>query len=687
MLTSKAPDYSNLKTFGCLCYASTSPKGRHKFQDRARACVFLGYPSGYKGYKLLDVQSNEIFISRNVVFYENLFPFLQSTDVADKDKFFPHLYTDVPVADVSPDVPSSSTDPSVIETTEPSTRRVSKPPRYLQDYECNSVTSCTEHPISNFLSYEALSDPYQIFINAVNSIPEPRNFAQACKLKEWCDAMGVEITALEENNTWLICSLPEGKRAVGCKWVFKVKLNADGTLERYKARLVAKGYTQQEGIDYVETFSPIAKLSTVKLLLAVAAAKNWSLSQLDISNAFLNGDLDEEIYMSLPPGYSPRQGEFFPPNAVCKLKKSLYGLKQASRQWFLKFSETLLQLGFTVSSGDHTLFLKNSGNTYMAVLVYVDDIIIASSCDKATMLLKEALQTSFKLRDLGTLRYFLGLEITRSSSGISICQRKYVLDLLTDTGLLGCKPSSIPMDPSVKLSTEDGELLPNAEVYRRLVGKLLYLTFTRPDITFAVHKLCQFTSSPRAPHLHAAYKVLHYLKGTIGLGLFYSACSDLKLSAFTDADWGSCPDTRRSVSGLCVFVGSSLITWKSNKQDTVSSSSAESEYRAMSEAVKEMLWFRNMMEDLWIETREAAPLYCDNTAAIHIANNAVFHERTKHVERDCHIVREWVKKSLVRTLHVRTANQLADILTKPLCPSPFRHLMSKMEFINIYAPS
>lgn len=160
MLTSKAPDYSNLKTFGCLCYATTSPKGRHKFQVRARACVFLGYPSGYKGYKLLDVQSNEIFISRNVVFYVNLFPFLQSTPVAYQDKFFPHLYTDVPVADVSLDVPSSSTDPSVIQTTEPSTRRVSKPPRYLQDYECNSVTSCTEHPISNFLSYEALSNPY-----------------------------------------------------------------------------------------------------------------------------------------------------------------------------------------------------------------------------------------------------------------------------------------------------------------------------------------------------------------------------------------------------------------------------------------------------------------------------------------------------------------------------------------------
>lgn len=193
--------------------------------------------------------------------------------------------------------------------------------------------------------------------------------------------------------------------------------------------------------------------------------------------------------MTLPPRYSPRQGESFPPNAVCKLKKSLYGLKQASRQWFLKFTAALHQLGFTTSSGDHTLFTKNSGNVYMAVLVYVDDIIIASSCDKATDLLKQALQCSFKLRDLGTLRYFLGLEIARSAAGITLCQRKYTLDLLTETGLLGCQPSSIPMDPSFKLTLEDGDLLLNAELYRRLVGKLLYLTFTRPDITYAVHKL------------------------------------------------------------------------------------------------------------------------------------------------------------------------------------------------------
>lgn len=323
----------------------------------------------------------------------------------------------------------------------------------------------------------------------------------------------------------------------------------------------------------------------------------------------------------------------------------------------------------------------------MAVLVYVDDIIIAISCDHATEILKKALQTSFKLRDLGPLRCFLGLEIVRSSAGIILCQCKYILDLLTETCLLGCKPSSIPMDPSIKVSSEDGDLLDNAEMYRRLVGKLLYLTFTRPDITFAVHKLCQLTASPRAPHLHAAYKVLHYLKGTVGQGVFYSSSSDLKLSAFADADWGSCGDTRRSVSRLCMFVGNALIVWKSNKQDTVSCSSTESEYRAMSESVREIILFRNLLEDLWIVSTGPAPLYCNRNDAIHIANNSVFHERTKHVERDCHIIRERVKSGMIKTLHVRSENQQAGILTKPLYPDPFGHLLNKMEFINIYAPS
>ncbi|CAA7046103.1 unnamed protein product [Microthlaspi erraticum] len=429
-------------------------------------------------------------------------------------------------------------------------------------------------------------------------------------------------------------------------------------------------------------------MTTVKTLLAVAAAKGWSLTQLDISNAFLNGDLEEEIYMTLPPGYTAKPGTVLPPNAVCRLKKSLYGLKQASRQWFIKFSSVLLRLGFKKSHADHTLFVKNEGGIYVAVLVYVDDIIITSNNDSAVDTLKVNLTEAFRLRDLGPLRYFLGLEIARSVKGISVCQRKYTLELLEEAGLTDCKPSSIPMEPSIKLVQDSAEpVIDDIGLYRKLVGKMMYLTITRPDITYVVYKLCQFASAPKNSHLQAAFKVLRYLKGTVGLGLFYSAESNLVLTGFTDADWLSCPDTRRSTSGYCMFLGNSLISWKSKKKQVVSNSSAESEYRAMEFASREVVWLRTLVAEFLAPQPKPVPLFCDSTAAIHIASNPVFHERTKHIEGDCHQVRDRISAGFIKTIHVRTGQQLADIFTKPLFPAQFNALLSKMALKSIYVPS
>ncbi|KAL9858638.1 putative RNA-directed DNA polymerase [Arabidopsis thaliana] len=238
--------------------------------------------------------------------------------------------------------------------------------------------------------------------------------------------------------------------------------------------------------------------------------------------------------------------------------------------------------------GDHTLFVRCQGSDFIALLVYVDDIVIASTTESLAISLTEALKESFKLRELGPLKYFLGLEVARTTEGISLCQRKYALELLTSAGMLDCKPSTIPMTPNLRLSKADGVLLEDAEMYRSLVGRLMYLTITRPDITFAVNKLCQFSSAPRTSHLTAVYKVLQYIKGTVGQSLFYSADSDLTLKGYTDADWGTCPDSRRSTTGFTMFVGSSLISWRSKKQPTVSRSSAEAEYRALALASCEM---------------------------------------------------------------------------------------------------
>jgi len=265
------------------------------------------------------------------------------------------------------------------------------------------------------------------------------------------------------------------------------------------------------------------------------------------------------------------------------------------------------------------------------------------------------LKKAFKLRDLGSLQYFFGLEVARSASGISVCQRKYALDILEETGMLACKPSAIPMEPSIKLVGDGAEpVINDSASYRRLVGKLMYLTITRPEITYAMNKLCQFTSAPKGSHMKAILKVLQYIKGTIGNGLFYSATSDFVLKGFTDADWASCRDSRRSTSGYCMFLGESMISWKSKKQQMASHSSAESEYRAMQYAVREIVWLVHLLTDLQVPQHAPVAFFCDSTTAIHIANNSVFHERTKHVELDCHIVRDRIMSGPIKILHVTT---------------------------------
>ncbi|XP_024026696.1 uncharacterized protein LOC112093108 [Morus notabilis] len=392
--------------------------------------------------------------------------------------------------------------------------------------------------------------------------------------------------------------------------------------------------------------------------------------------------------MDLPLGYNIQGAKSSNgTRLVCKLNKSIYGLKQASRQWNSKFACALIQFGFVQSKSDYSLFVMGAGDSFIALLVYVDDIIITGPNLEVVNDLKQFLHSKFKLKDLGPLKFFLGIEIARSTAGIALSQRHYALQLLEDSGFLACKPATVPMDAKVILGADEGVLLSDASQYRRLIGRLLYLTITRPDITFAVHKLSQFLAKPRVPHLQAVHHLLRYIKASPGQGLFYSAASPIQLKAFSDSDWGSCPDSQKSVTGFCVFVGDSLVSWKSKKQTTVSRSSAEAKYRALASTVSELVWLRQLLSDFRFDLSSPTMLFCDNQAAIHIASNPIFHERTKHIEVDCHFVRDMVTKGMVKLMPIRSQHQLADPFTKALSWPLLHSSLCKMAIKDIHGPS
>ena len=494
--------------------------------------------------------------------------------------------------------------------------------------------------------------------------------------------MRSKLQALQTNGTWTLTSLLAGKTSIGYRWVYKIKHHSNGPIERYNARLVANGFTQLEGVNYKDTFSPNAKFIIVRCLIALAAARRWSLHQLDVNNAFLHDDLHEDLYMSPPTGLL-RKGE---DNLVCRLHKSLYGLKQASRQWFSKFSEAIQASGYVQSRVDYSLFTRIQGKSFTALLIYVDDIFITGNDPVSIAAIKKFLRSQFHLKDLGDLKYFLSIEVSSSKNAIFISQLKYALEIIKDAGLLGAAPIDTHMERGLKLS-DKGDLLKDLGRYRRLVGRLIYLTVSRPDITYYVHVLSRFMHQPCKLHMEAALHVVRYLKNAPGQGLFFSSNSDFRLRAYCDSDWAGCPITRRSTTGYCVFLGPSLVSWISKRQKTVSLSSAKAEYRAMTGACCELNWLRYLLKYLGVLHPEPALLYYDNKAALHIAANPVFHERTRHIEMDCHYIRDKIQDGSIATRFVNSAHQLADVLTKAMGKYVFTSMICKFEVRDIHSPT
>ena len=424
----------------------------------------------------------------------------------------------------------------------------------------------------------------------------------------------------------------------------------------------------------------MVKAATIKLILTLAVSKGWSLRQLDVQNAFLHGLLEEEVFMHQPPGYKDNKH----PNYVCKLDKAIYGLKQAPRAWYARLCSKLIRVGFSPSKGDTSLFFYNRGGYTMFVLIYVDDIIVASSSNEATNALLKDLEKDFALKDLGHLHYFLGIEVKRLDDGLVLSQKWYAAEVLRRAGMEKSKAVDTPLAVSEKLSATEGTSLgtDDSTRYRSLVGALQYLTLTRPDISYAVNKVCQYLHAPTTVHWSAVKRILRYIRGTLNMGLKIRKSNSMLVSAFSDADWAGCVDDRRSMGGFAVFLGPNLISWSSKKQPTVSRSSTEAEYKALANATAELMWIQKLLSELKVSHQPVARLWCDNIGARYLSANPVFHARTKHIEIDFHFVRERVAQKLLDIRYIHTNDQLADGFTKPLLVSKMERFRNNLNLVS-----
>ena len=489
-----------------------------------------------------------------------------------------------------------------------------------------------------------------------------------------------EYDSLIENDTWDLVELPAGRKTVGCRWVFKVKYKNNGQVERFKARLVAKGYTQRYGIDYDETFSPVVRFASIRTVLAVALEKNMIIHQMDVETAFLNGLLNEDIYMVQPEGYAISGKE----NLVCKLKKSLYGLKQSPRCWNTVLNQYLESIGFKSCDADPCVYVRCSSNGLFIIAVYVDDLILAAESSTELLEVKRSFSSQFRMKDMGELHYCLGVSIeqNRENSRILLHQNQYILGMLERYGLSDATTYATPSDTNVKLKKDCANSnAVDVSKYQSMVGSLLYAAMaTRPDIAYAVSCVSKFNSSPTKTHMTALKRIFQYLKYSSNLALKLEK-SGKGLLCYSDADWAGDQDDRHSTTGNVFMLGGGAISWISKKQSVVALSTAEAEYIALSSATQEVIWLRRLLTDLHLPENGPTKIWEDNQGAIAISKNPVAHGRTKHIDIRHHFVREAVCNKVVDVKYCPTEVMVADIFTKALPRDRFERLRGQIGLI------
>ncbi|WVZ72126.1 hypothetical protein U9M48_020636 [Paspalum notatum var. saurae] len=654
-LCGKTPDYSDLRLFGCVCYVLLAPRECTKLT--AQSVELLSIRDIDVGIRLVNVMR----ISRDVVFDESrvvppsVVPPVESS--SESSSLIPNYTAKPPVTQVYTRRSASTPPKSSFSASEFS---FGEPSPAVSPEQLLGRGHRSRQPVDRY-GFGRVT--WQGFAGTVLS--EPLSYRDAILHPEWQLAMAEEIAALERTGTWDLVPTPSHVRPITCKWIYKVKTRSDGSLERYKAHLVARGFQQEHGRDYDETFTHVAHMTTVRALLAVASVREWSISQLDVKNAFLNGELREEVYMQPPPGYSVPEG------MVCRLRRSLYGLKQAPRAWFQRFASVVTSPGFSASAHDPALFVHTSSRGRTLLFLYVDDMIITGDDPQFIAFVKARLSEQFLMSDLGPLRYFLGIEVSSTHEGFYLSQEKYIQGLLDRASITDHKTEETPMELNLHLSATDGEPLDGPTRYRHIVGSLVYLGVTRPDISYSVHILSQFVSAPTQLHYSHLLRVLRYLRGTMSRRLFFLRSSSLRLRAYRDAIWASDSSDRRSLSRLLLRSGRRfLVRVRRGRVACYGSCDGRGDL-VMVVACR-----------FWCFVSIPTPLLTDSTGAISIARDPVKHELTKHIGVDAYYTRAQIQDGVVTLRYVPSELQLADFLTKAQTRDQHRFYLSKLSVFD-----
>lgn len=654
------PSVKHLRIFGSECYVHVTKDQRGKFQENSIRCLMVGYCQDSKAYRVYDPVGRRCLIRRDVVFHEtvqsNPTPVLSVNNQGSQP-------------DAGDAVASGSAERPV--------RRNPRLPTRTEPYELRSRQG-QKQDAGMLEDEEGKTYLAEAFLASL----EPATSEEALEAADsnyWIDAINDEIGSLEENGTWILVPRPDDAKVIPNRWVFKKKYKADGSTDKFKARLVVKGYAQTYGVDYTETFAPVVKYDSVRLILSVAAAHDMNITQFDVKTAFLNGDLDEVIYMEQPYGFEQD-------DRVCLLKKSLYGLKQAPRQWNIKIAGFLERHGLTQSKADPCVYYYITNQVILFLALYVDDgLLCSNNCDKMNDLLK-ALCVDFKIR-YNEAEYFVGIQIERDRKRgtLKLHEAAYAQKVLSRFNHSDCSPVSVPADPGIKFSKnceddEDSGLFP----YREAIGSMMYLMVaTRPDLAFIVSVLSQFTEKPSRDHWNGVKRVLRYIKGTMNFGIVYRLGSlDTELTGFCDSDWAGDIDTRRSTTGWIYLMNRGPVAWSSRKQTATATSATEVEFVALCSATKEAVWLQRLLCEIICREKITIPIYCDNLGAISLVKTPECYKRSKHIDTQYHYTCDKQADHSISVRYIKTDCQLADPLTKALAKGKFQRFRSESGILN-----